>query len=144
MIEQQHFLHNMSAPPRSQVHVASHRSNTIWVGISFFMPLDGNFLPKVYQRTHCASLDELEDKIAETLEHPDIPEIIAWGPAQNIAPVHPILALGILSKTIGNLYLKSNRPVLSFERLRRSFAIKVPNNQHIFIQLSKSLYERYP
>ena len=130
MLDSHQLLQNMSAPPRSQVVIAPHRKERGYVeSLSFYLPaIQKNTWQKdLLDITGLNSLQEIEtqsDIYLLELQPPSAFPIIKRNTGR---AVHPLLSIGILSRTIGSLFLARRVPELSYTRLNRRVTIIDPD-----------------
>lgn len=124
-MERQHWLNNMSAPPRSQITIAPHRSSRkrALVYIPNFPTELEDWQQYILDWTYMRTWEDLKDSIREV--EPTIPNICVVGaplPSCQIT-VAPITTIALLSRIIGNLYLKRTDAFLHYDRLCRRVCI---------------------
>lgn len=108
------LLHNMSAPPRSQVVVAPNKTQPdFWqISLDALPPPSSIFEEDLAQRMGFSSPQMLIEAVEKELLLFRTPPIVlvAKKATQKKLHVNKLLCVGILAKSIGNLYME-RRPV---------------------------------
>ena len=128
MSEYQNCLYNMSAPPRSQITIAPHRSSklTALIYVPNLPTEDQEWRQHILDWTYMKTWQDLLETIQ--MVEVDLPEICVVGKdVRNIQmTVAPISTIALLSRIIGNLYLKRNGSDFGYHRLSRRVSIADP------------------
>ena len=125
MTETPNCLYNMSAPPRSQVTIAPHRASKMraLVYIPNFPSEQENWRQHILDWTYMRTWSDLLEALKKV--EPTIPDIcVVGGMGQDFkVTVAPVSTIAMLSRIIGNLYLKRTIAELSYHRLSRRVSI---------------------
>ena len=145
MLEANSVLQNMSAPPRSKVVIAPHRRKQSELEcLSFYLPAlkKRSWQEDLLEITGLKSLQEVQ-RLAEyylvELQPPSVFPIIKRKAGQ---AVHPLLSVGILSRTVGNLFLQRRKPELIYAHLSRRVTIIDPDFIQRILSIEEKLWER--
>jgi hypothetical protein len=119
-------LHNMSAPPRSQIHIAPHRTNQQLFGIRLFPAItEQHWKEQILAMTHCATWEELQTK-ADAAWLPFIPKhvmVLSSGTDAENNILDPLVCVSILSRSVGTMWMQQREPILSFDRLSATYLL---------------------
>ena len=125
MTEQGQALHNMSAPPRSQIQVAPNRKPGSVVQVAIPGILQPHLDWKQYIMDFCEE-DTWEDlmALADAVlpSTPPMPPFFVMG-AGKLKPDYqfdPLVTVALLARTAQNLCLLNSKPMYTFERLRQA------------------------
>ena len=124
MREQGQALHNMSAPPRSQIQVAPNRRTGAVVRVTIPGILRQELNWKQYIMDYCEIQtwdDLIEAANAALPKVPPMPPFFVMG-GKKLKPEYqldPLVTVGLLARTTQNLCLLNVKPMYTFERLRQ-------------------------
>ena len=124
MKEQRQVLHNMSAPPRSQIQVAPNRRAGAVVRVAIPGILRQELNWKQYIMDYC-EIERWDDLIeasnASLPTVPPMPPFFVMGGTKLKAKyqLDPLVTVALLARTAQNLCLLNAQPMYTFERLRQ-------------------------
>ena len=138
MLETQSVLHNMSAPPKSRLVIAPHRQSSVLLTFQLSFVSEDQWQQQLLQQCGVQNWAELQCKTEHQLSM--YPPPAAMSIIRNQADIvdNPLLAVAILSRCVGNLFLLRRQPELSWNRLSQSITI----SDRQFIQQLVGLGER--
>lgn len=144
MTEQGNVLHNMSAPPRSQIQVAPNRKSSAIARVSIPGILRQELDWKQYILDYC-EIDSWEVLIGEAdvvlPSVPPMPPFFVMG-SHKLKPdfqLDPLVTVALLARTAQNLCMMKAKPMYTFERLRQS---RMLNDPRVLAHLTLFLIER--
>ncbi len=141
--EMANSLHNMSAPPRSQIQVAPNRQPgravRVWVpNISLLLHNPNSWEEQVLSFAQCEDWSTLIQQSTNALNNvSSLPPFFVMG-GSKLQPTHsiePLLVVAILARTAKNLCMLNAQPMYTFERLRQS---RIINDPRVLDQLALS------
>lgn len=125
-------LHNMSAPPRSQIVIAPNKTPPAQVLFSLSsIPTKGSYFIDIL--SHMYGFEGQEELIAadarlhDTLQITPIMTTMS-GTENVVAAENPLFIIYILARTTGTLFMKRRKPDFSYERMSQQ--VRLP--QHGF------------
>jgi len=122
-------LHNMSAPPMSQVVVAPHRQHRNDSPlVSFYLPLlnQNSWEEDILRRCKLSSLAEVQEQADFWLDQLNPPVAFPMAARVGGISIHPLLSIGILSRTVGSLFMRRRNPILSYSRVSLRVSVVDP------------------
>ncbi len=133
-------LHNMSAPPRSQIQVAPNRQPgravRVWIpNMSSLLQNSASWEEQVLEFTDCEDWPSLIQESTNALNKiPSLPPFFVMGGSdlKSTHSIKPLLVVAILARTAKNLCMLNAQPLYTFERLRQS---RIINDQRVLAQL---------
>ena len=144
MREQGQALHNMSAPPRSQIQVAPNRSagSVIRVAIPGILQRELNWKQYIMDFCEIERWDDLIQAANEALpKTPPMPPFFVMG-TKKLKPKYqldPLVTVALLARTAQNLCLLNVTPMYTFERLRQG---RMLNDERVLQHLTFFHIER--
>jgi hypothetical protein len=133
---QDNLIFNMSAPPRSSIAVARGRKRkaALSVDLNFMLPPPGpRFTLALCEKlglgsvTSITSIDQavslLSRATEEALDALALPQVLVITiPTKQAAPRDPLLAVALLSRSSGRMFLRTRTPAFTHERLGNTSA----------------------
>ena len=144
MTEQRQLLHNMSAPPRSQIQVAPNRKGGTIVRVAIPGVLQQDLKWKRYIMDFCEvdTWDTLIECANDALPKvPPLPPFFVLG-TNKLKVNHqldPLITVALLARTAQNLCLLNAKPMYTFERLRQG---RILNDERVLQHLTLYHIER--
>lgn len=144
MTEQGQALHNMSAPPRSQIQVAPNRSvgAVVRVMIPGILRQELNWKQYIMDFCEIQKWDDLMEAANEALPKvPPMPPFFVMG-GKKLKPEYqldPLVTVALLARTTQNLCLLNAKPMYTFERLRQG---RMLNDERVIKNLTLFHIER--
>ena len=144
MTDQGQALHNMSAPPRSQIQVAPHRHAVAVVRVAIPGVLRQELNWKQFIMDYC-EIQRWDDLIqAANVSLPKVPPMppffVLGGNKLNVEyQLDPLVTVALLARSAHNLCLMNAQPMYTFERLRQG---RILNDKRVLKHLTVFRIER--
>ena len=144
MREQGQALHNMSAPPRSQIQVAPNRraGGVVRVTVPGILRQELNWKQYIMEFCEMQTWDALIEAANAALPSiPPMPPFFVMG-GNKLKPEYqldPLMTIALLARTTQNLCLLNAKPMYTFERLRQGRMI---NDERVLKNLTLFHIER--